>query len=451
MPDKLFGTDGIRGRANIFPILPETALQAGRALGCILRKSSDAPSPRVVIGKDTRLSGYMLETALTSGLVSMGCRVLLVGPMPTPAVAHLTKSMGCSAGVMLSASHNPYPDNGLKFFGNDGFKLNDSLEAEMEQLILSPNLADRAVDSSGIGKAFRLDDARGRYIEFAKNAVGTTNLDGVRVVVDCANGAAYDIGPLILEELGADVIRRGDTPDGVNINRLCGAMHPEAMGQAVRESGASIGVAFDGDADRVIFCDHLGKPVSGDRILYLCALALHEESKLFGDTLVTTVMSNLGLHASLKENGIGVATTPVGDRHVIERMREGGFSFGGENSGHVIFMDHATTGDGIMTALQVLKILQRKNATLQELAQGMREYPQKLTNLQITEKRPLDELADLEICRGKWEQAFGDDGRVFLRYSGTENLLRILVEAPDAAAVETATNELTAAAQAELL
>ena len=434
MPEKLFGTDGIRGKANVYPITPEIALRTGQAISRVL-KSHGANHNRVIIGKDTRISGYMLETALTSGLVSSGMDVFLVGPMPTPGVAHLTKSMGCGAGIMLTASHNPYEDNGVKIFGPDGYKLNDELEAQVERDILSGAQSGGATGDR-IGKAYRIDDARGRYIEYAKQSLGPTSLDGLKIVVDCGHGAGYLLAPLIFKELGAKVVKCGVDPDGVNINAGCGAMHPEFAGRLVREHGADLGVSLDGDADRVIFTDASGATVSGDRVLALCALALKSEGKLAGDMMACTVMSNLGLHEAMRQAGIGVVTTAVSDRHVIEALRKGGYSFGGENSGHLIFADYATTGDGILSALQVLRFMKKQGATLADLAAGMREYPQALVNLKVSARVPLGQLNALQAEIRKADAAFGQAGRHLIRYSGTENKLRILVEHQDQAEVD---------------
>ncbi|MDB4670450.1 phosphoglucosamine mutase, partial [Akkermansiaceae bacterium] len=370
----LFGTDGIRGVANEYPITPEVAIRIGRAVARVL-KAQRPGRHKVVIGKDTRVSGYMLETALTSGLVSEGARVLLTGPVPTPAVAHLTKSMACDAGIMLTASHNPYADNGIKIFGPDGYKLNDALEEEVEKIILGDQPAPTGVR---LGKAFRIDDATGRYIEFAKSSIGSQNLSGLKVVVDCAHGAGYFVGPLIFEELGAEVIKLGTSPDGYNINEGFGSLHPEKAAERVIAEKADIGICLDGDADRVIFVDGNGDVISGDRVLCLCAKALKGKGKLRGNTLVSTVMSNLGLRDALAADGIDFIATDVGDRHVLERMREGNFNLGGENSGHLIFSDFATTGDGIVSALMVLSFIQDTGKTLAELADCMSEYPQLL-------------------------------------------------------------------------
>lgn len=432
---KLFGTDGIRGRANEFPITPEVAMKVGQAVARVL-KSQGTTRNRVVIGKDTRISGYMLETALTAGLVSAGMDVYLPGPLPTPAIAHLTKSMGCAAGIMLTASHNPFEDNGLKIFGPDGFKLSDALEDAIEKYILREESSTDLVAPAAIGKAYRIDDARGRYIEYAKHTADNIGLHDLKIVVDCGHGAAWWIAPLIFRELGAEVVKTGCDPDGLNINAGCGALHPEHAGELVRQHGADLGVSFDGDADRVIFTDAEGKPVSGDRILALCALSLQQQGRLRGDTIAVTVMSNLGLHAAMRTNGIRVLTTAVGDRNVIEALRENGHSFGGENSGHLIFADNATTGDGILSALQVLGMMKRRNASLAELAACMDEFPQKLVNLPVSSKPPLETLTALQSLMKEADAAFGDDGRHLIRYSGTEKKIRILVEHKEASAVD---------------
>ena len=447
MATKLFGTDGIRGRANEYPITPEIALRIGQAISRVLR-SSGANHNRVIIGKDTRISGYMLETALTSGLVSSGMDVFLVGPMPTPAVAHLTKSMGCGAGIMLTASHNPYEDNGLKIFGPDGFKLSDDLEALVEQEVLYDVKAN-GVTGDKIGKAYRIDDARGRYIEFVKHSLGNAGLDGMKIVVDCGHGAGYLLAPLIFKELGAKVVKLGVEPDGVNINAGVGALYPEFAGKVVKEQGADVGISLDGDADRVIFSDASGACVSGDRILSLCASALKEEGKLSGNTMVCTVMSNLGLHEAMRKAGIGVVTTAVSDRHVIEALRKGGYSFGGENSGHLIFADYASTGDGILSALQVLRFMRKKGATLADLAAGMREYPQALVNLKVRARVPLSQLHSLQEEISRADAAFGKVGRHLIRYSGTENKLRILVEHQDQGEVDRWSLAFKAAVEAD--
>jgi phosphoglucosamine mutase len=443
MAAQLFGTDGIRGIANQWPITPEVALRIGRAVARVLAANGQKKH-KVVIGKDTRLSGYMLETAITSGLVSEGSRVLLTGPAPTPAVAHLTRSMSCDAGIMLTASHNPYQDNGIKIFGPDGYKLSDELELEIERLILADELPHPEGD---LGKAIRIDDAMGRYIEFTKNAVGANSLQGLKVVVDCANGAGYYVGPLIFEELGAEVIKLSTHPDGTNINEGCGALHPEEAAAAVKQHGAHVGICFDGDADRVIFCDENGNVVNGDRVLCLCAKALHAQGKLKGNTLVSTVMSNLGLRDALAKDGIKLETTGVGDRLVLERMREKGYNLGGENSGHIIYSDYATTGDGIMSALMLLSMMREKGKTLSELANCMDIYPQVLLGLDVKEKPPIETIPAVHTAIQNAEQAFAEKGRVLVRYSGTERKIRVLTECADAELAQIQADLIAAAIQ----
>ena len=448
MNNQLFGTDGIRGKANEYPITPEVALRIGRAVARVLVTDSERKL-KVVIGKDTRLSGYMLETALTAGLVSEGASVLLTGPVPTPAVAHVTQSMGCDAGIMLTASHNPFEDNGIKIFGSDGYKLGDDLESKIEDIINDQNLSDP--DSvRGLGKAFNIEDAVGRYIEFAKNAVGAYSLKGLKVVLDCAHGAAYFVGPLIFDELGAEVIKLGVHPDGRNINEGYGALHPDKAAAQVAEHGADIGICFDGDADRVIFVDENGVVISGDRVLCLCAKALKEEGKLHDNTLVATVMSNLGLRDALEADGIKLEVTGVGDRQVIESMRKNGYSLGGENSGHIIFSDNGTTGDGIMSALKVLSIMKRTGKKLSELADCMDEYPSELHGINVKEKPPIEGNPPLRDAIAKAEEAMGKEGRVLVRYSGTENKIRVLVEAKSVESAKTHTKNICDAVNATI-
>ncbi len=428
---RLFGTDGIRGQANSYPIVPEVALQLGKAIAHEFGAEAGARQ-RALIGKDTRLSGYMLETALTAGLVSMGMDVFLVGPIPTPSVAHLTRSMNADVGIMLTASHNPFDDNGIKIFDREGFKLSDDLEHRIEEHVLEGDLVTDHIRSDRLGKAQRIDDARGRYIEFAKSTIDNQSLAGIKLVLDCANGAAYQIGPWIFKELGAEVIKAGVEPDGFNINEQCGAVYPARIGELVKQHGADLGIAFDGDADRVVFCDHRGREVDGDRVLAMCAPDLQSSGRLHGDTVVVTLMSNLGLDRALKEKGIQVVRTDVGDRYVIEEMRAGGYRLGGEQSGHIIFMDHATTGDGIIGALQVLKLMKNKDRSLAELASCLTEYPQRKANLPVKEKLPLEQLKGLQSAIRECEAALAGRGRVLVRYSGTEPKIRLLVEAENA-------------------
>ena len=441
---KLFGTDGIRGQANRYPVNAELALKLGKALGKRLRAHGYG-SARAVIGKDTRLSGYMLETAITSGLVSAGCDVFLVGPVPTPAVAHLTRSLAADVGLMLTASHNPYDDNGIKIFSPLGYKLEDEEEDDLTRLILGTDLNTDDIRSDQLGKAYRLDDARGRYIEFAKSTVGNEKLSGFKVVMDCANGAAYDIGPWIFRELGATIIKTGVAPDGLNINTGCGAMHPQVVARLVKEHGADIGIALDGDADRVIFADADGNIVDGDRVLAACAIAFKRHGQLANDTVVVTSMSNLGLHDAMRRHGIRVEVTDVGDRYVIDAMRKNGHSLGGEKSGHLIFHDHATTGDGIIGALQMMRMMKREGKTLAQLADCMTEYPQTLVSLKVKEKKPIAGVAVLAAAIKACEDELKDAGRVIVRYSGTEPKIRLLVEARDPALVDTWIEKLTRA------
>lgn len=432
---KLFGTDGIRGKANTYPITPEVALQLGKAIALHFGSKGRA-SASAVIGKDTRLSGYMLETALTSGLVSMGMDVLEVGPMPTPAIAHLIKSFGADCGIMITASHNPAEDNGIKVFGADGFKLPDDVEAMIEEKVLGDEIISAHIGTDLIGKAYRIDDARGRYIEFAKGSIKNHSLKKLRVVLDCANGAAYSIAPRIFKELGAEVIPVAVTPDGYNINDKCGATHPERISSMVTENKADVGISLDGDADRVILLDHTGKVVNGDRILAMCAIDFKKRKILAEDSVAVTVMTNLGFNAAMKKAGIKVEQTAVGDRYVIERMQEKGLNLGGEQSGHIIFMDYATTGDGILTALHVLKLLNIAQKPLAELADCMDEYPQKLSNFKVKEKVPIEKVPALRDKIAECERELGEGGRALIRYSGTENLMRVMIEARNPADVE---------------
>ena len=448
MKKKLFGTDGIRGKANQYPITPEIAMLVGKATAKVLGGGSG--HKRVVLGKDTRISGYMLENAITSGLLSMGMDVLAVGPMPTPAVAHLTRSMGAVCGIMITASHNSFEYNGIKIFAEDGFKLPDSVELEIEKEMLEGTLAEEGVPCENIGKAYRIEDARGRYIEYAKGSIQNLSLRGLRIVLDCANGAAYSIAPLIFRELGAEVIETAVRPDGLNINDGCGALYPENIGRLVREHRADAGIALDGDADRVIFCDANGEEVNGDRIIGMLALAYQRERKLASDTIVVTGMSNLGLMRAMKQAGINVEVTDVGDRYVIERMRGGSFNVGGEQSGHIIFMDYATTGDGIISALHVLKLMKQTGKPLAELAGFMNVFPQEIRSFGVARKTPFAELsrlpAEIDACR----EALGESGRTIVRYSGTENKIRILVEAEQSDDVRVWIERLSAAAREEL-
>jgi len=444
---ELFGTDGIRGVANQYPITPEVALRIGRAVARVL-KAQHSDQHKIVIGRDTRISGEMLQTALSSGLISEGAQVILTGPIPTPAVAHLTKSLACDAGIMLTASHNPFTDNGIKIFGPDGYKLNDALEEEVEKIILASELSPPS--NPRLGEALPLSDAPARYLEFAKSAIAGKNLAGLKVVIDCAHGAGHLVGPLILQELGAEVITLGASPDGYNINKDHGSLHPEKAAQLVLENGANLGICLDGDADRVIFIDEHGEVISGDRVLCLSAIALKERGLLKNDTLVATVMSNLGLRDALSKHGIALQQTQVGDRHVLERMRSGDFNFGGENSGHLIFSDFATTGDGIVSALILLSIIKESGKSLAELAQCMEEYPSELVALAVKEKPPLHSVPAIKTAMDAAENDLGDQGRILVRYSGTEKKLRILVEAKEARAAKFHCKAIIEAAKASI-
>jgi len=432
---RLFGTDGVRGVANVHPMTAEMALGLGRALAFLVR--SGPHRHRIVIGKDTRVSGYMLETAIASGICSMGVDVMLTGPLPTPGIAFITQSMRADAGVVISASHNPYPDNGIKFFGRDGFKLPDELELRIEQLVLDEEEAAGAVDfrtlrptATRIGKAKRIDDAIGRYAQFLKGLFPRDlTLDGLTVAVDCAHGAAYHVAPAVFEELGARVVPLNVKPDGKNINDGCGAVHPEAMARAIQRHKADLGLALDGDADRVILADEKGRIVDGDAIMALVGRDLIRQKALAKRTVV--VMSNLGLERSLAQAGGRVVRTAVGDRYVVEEMRRNGYNFGGEQSGHLIFLDHVTTGDGIAAGLNVLAVMRREGKPLSELARCFEPYPQALVNVPVRERRPIAELPAVRRAIAAAEGALGREGRVLVRFSGTENKARVLVEGPE--------------------
>jgi phosphoglucosamine mutase len=446
---ELFGTDGIRGKANTYPITPEVALQVGKAIAHVFHAEGHG-SARAVIGKDTRLSGYMIETALTSGIVSMGMDVLAVGPMPTPAIAHLTKSMGASCGIMITASHNPSDDNGIKIFSSDGFKLPDNIEIEIEKNVLGNEITSAHISTQLIGKAYRIEDARGRYIEFAKNSIKNRCLKGLKIVLDCANGAAYSIAPLIFKELGATVHTIGVSPDGYNINEKCGATHMQTLVAEVLKTNSDIGIALDGDADRVIFCDSNGNILNGDKILGICAVDFAERKRLSKNTVVITTMSNLGLHEALHKAGIKIEVTDVGDRYVIEKMRAEQLNLGGEQSGHIIFMDYVTTGDGVISALHVMNLMANKNKSLNELVSFIKDLPQKLTSIDVKEKIPIETIKPLRDEIKKCEVDLGKNGRVIVRYSGTENKIRTLLESPSADKVELWTQRINKIIEKEL-
>jgi phosphoglucosamine mutase len=431
---RIFGTDGVRGTANIEPVTAETALKLGRAAAHVFANMStlagrSSGRTTIVIGKDTRLSGYMLENALAAGVMSLGADVLLIGPLPTPGVAYITRSLRADAGIVLSASHNPYEDNGIKFFRPDGYKLDDHIEEQIEHLVFSGEIEAIRPTAGKIGRATRIDDALGRYVEFAKQSFprGLT-LDRMRIAIDTANGAAYKSTPCILRELGADIIVSHNTPNGRNINRECGSTHPEAIQRMVHETKAQIGISHDGDADRVLLCDETGEIVDGDEIMAIAALDYIRHGRLAQNTLVATIMSNFGLDETLQKNSGRVLRTKVGDRYVIEAMMKEDLNVGGEQSGHMIFRDFSTTGDGIVSALQILRIMAETGKPLSELKACLSKYPQAQRNLKVREKKPLEELPDVTRLVTEVEQELAGAGRVLLRYSGTEPKIRLLIE-----------------------
>ncbi|QRO01533.1 phosphoglucosamine mutase [Archangium violaceum] len=441
---RLFGTDGVRGVANVYPMTAEVAMQLGRALAHLIRNGPHRH--RVIIGKDTRLSGYMLEQALAAGIISMGVDVDLVGPLPTPGIANLTTSMRADAGAVISASHNPYQDNGIKFFWRDGFKLPDETEAKIEELVASGAIDSIRPTATKIGRAFRLEDARGRYIVFLKTTFPRElTLEGMTIVVDCANGAAYKTAPAVLEELGAKVIALGVQPDGKNINNKCGALYPENLSRAVVKHGANVGIALDGDADRLIVVDEKGNVVDGDAIMAICTGELVTRKELKKKTLVSTVMSNIGLERAVARWGVKVVRTKVGDRYVVEEMRKNGYNIGGEQSGHLIFSDHTTTGDGTLAALQLLAVMCRQQKPVSELASIFEPVPQTLVNVVVKQKRELGELPTVMRAIQDVEKKLGKEGRVLVRFSGTEPKARVLIEGTDAARNEQYAREIAEA------
>ena len=442
---KLFGTDGIRAEANVYPMTGEVAMQVGRALVyTLIHESEKWKSPfdsrmrhktgtgkiKIVIGKDTRRSSYMIENALASGVCSMGGEAILLGPLPTPGVAFVATSMRADAGVMISASHNPFYDNGIKIFGADGFKAPDGIEESIEALVFDPTIID-AVSPRGadIGHAHRIDEVHGRYIVYLKSRFPKeADLTGFKIALVCANGAAYKSAPLAFQELGAEVVSMGVSPNGININDEVGALHPEKMARLTVESGAQIGIALDGDADRVILSDEKGQVLDGDVVIGLCALSMKQTGELKHNTIVTTPMSNIGLEMGLREHGITMLRSKVGDRFVVEEMRKKGLSLGGEQSGHIIFLDSCTTGDGALAALKVLEIMKRTGKPLSELTKQIVLFPQTLLNLKVKERKPLEDLPNYLKALSASETELGGKGRIFVRYSGTEAKLRVLVE-----------------------
>jgi phosphoglucosamine mutase len=441
-PKKIFGTDGVRGTANIEPVTAETILKLGRAAGHVFKnletQSRGRGKHKIVIGKDTRLSGYMLENAISSGILSMGVDVLFIGPLPTPGVAYVTRSLRADAGIAITASHNPYDDNGIKFFRADGYKLDDKIEAKIEGLVFSGEIESIRPTAGEIGKAVRIEDALGRYIEYAKTSFprGMT-LEGVRVVVDCAHGAAYKSTPCVLRELGAEVIVYGDKPDGTNINKECGSMHPDLMCRKVREHRADLGIAHDGDADRVLLCDETGTMIDGDDIMAIAAMDMLKQKQLARKTVVSTVMSNNGFDVFIRKCGGKVIRTAVGDKNVIDEMLRHGYNFGGEQSGHMIFRDYSSTGDGLVCALQILRIMKATDQKLSKLAHCWTRFPQLVTNVKVREKKPFEQLDDvLKLVARAEADVKGAGGRVLLRYSGTEPKARLLIEGRDLAVLE---------------
>ncbi|HMK61346.1 MAG TPA: phosphoglucosamine mutase [Dissulfurispiraceae bacterium] len=439
---KLFGTDGIRGKVNRSPMTAENVLRVGMATASVLK--DEFGRRQILIGKDTRISGYLIESALTSGICSMGMDVTLVGPIPTPGIAFLTRALRLDAGVAISASHNPFEDNGIKIFSSSGFKLSDELEKEIERLVQDESFPPRKPTGEGIGKAYRLEDAAGRYIEYVKSSIPRgIDLEGLKIVIDSANGAAYKITPKLLGELGAEVISINDEPDGVNINLNCGSLHLEELSRRVKETGAHIGIAHDGDADRTLFVNEKGDIVDGDQVMGMCAAEMNREGKLKGNTVVATVMSNLGLEKYLNSRGVKLLRTKVGDRYVVEEMLKGGYNIGGEQSGHMIFFDYNTTGDGPITALQVLYLMRKKNRLLSELTSNIILYPQVLTNITVAKGKSLKDIADIAKVIDGCTAKLGEKGRVLVRPSGTEPKIRVMVESEDLGLTQMIADEIS--------
>jgi phosphoglucosamine mutase len=450
---KIFGTDGVRGIANVEPVTAETALKLGRAAAHVFmqlnpRTLPEGSRPKIVLGKDTRLSGYMLENALVAGITSLGVDVLIIGPLPTPGVAYITRSLRADAGIVLSASHNPYEDNGIKFFRHDGYKLDDQVEQKIEQLVFTGEIDSIRPTAVKIGRAARIDDALGRYVEFAKASFPRKmSLEELRVAVDVANGAAYKSTPCILGELGAEVIVRYNQPDGTNINAHCGSTYPEEIQRIVKETGADVGITHDGDADRVLLCDENGEIVDGDEIMAIAALDLLGSNHLEQNTVVATVMSNFGLDETLAAAKGKVVRTRVGDRYVIEEMMKQSLNFGGEQSGHIIFRDFTTTGDGIISALQILRIMHTTGQPLSKLKTCLKKYPQAQRNLKVKAMPPIEELREVVKLRDEVERELAGKGRVLLRYSGTEPKIRLLIEGREADKIDRHANRIADAIQ----
>ncbi|MFV8259346.1 phosphoglucosamine mutase [Bdellovibrio bacteriovorus] len=451
---RLFGTDGIRGTANQYPMTPEMVVKIGQAIGYLLRKEAEEKSSsvrKVVIGKDTRLSGYMIEQALASGLNSMGVFVQLVGPLPTPGIGYLTRTMRAAAGIVISASHNPFHDNGIKVFGSDGFKISEEMEREIERLVLEEDLTPLLPPSKEIGRTRRIEDSQGRYIVYVKGTFPLEyTLDGMRIVLDTANGASYKVAPSIFQELGAEVIQLGDDPNGTNINDKVGALYPQKLAESVLHYRADVGISLDGDADRVIMVDEKGEIVNGDRILAICALHMKERGLLKGDTLVATQMSNFGLEKRMNEAGIKLVKTGVGDKYVVEEMRKHGYNLGGEQSGHIIFLDHTTTGDGCIAALSVLAVMKQTGKKMSDLNHVFEDVPQILINCRVKRRAELSELAGYNDMIRNIEKKLAGNGRVFVRFSGTEPVIRVLVEGTEKAQITQFAEEIASFLEKEL-
>ncbi len=441
---KYFGTDGIRGKANVYPMSPAFVLKLGQAIGIHFKHAY--PNPRILIGKDTRRSGYMLEQALCAGICSVGVDVNFLGPLPTPGIAYLTRGLRACAGIVISASHNPYYDNGIKIFSENGFKLPDLIEEKLEGMLEEELPLDAFPVEMGIGRAKRIDDAVGQYAVFLKEQFPKhLTLDGMRIVLDCANGAAYKVAPKVFEELGAELFVIGDEPNGKNINRDCGALHPQRVVEMVKLYKADIGLAFDGDADRLIVVDETGEIVDGDQILAICGIFMKSHNRLKKDKVVATVMSNMGLDLALEKHGIGLVRTKVGDRYVVDEMRRGGYNLGGEQSGHLVFSDSNTTGDGIMAALHLLEISQESQKPVSELKSCMTIFPQILKNVRVSKKIPLSELSSVQKTIQAVQEKLAGAGRVLVRYSGTENLARVMIEGEDLTSLEAMASEIAEA------
>jgi len=453
---RIFGTDGVRGIANVEPVTAETSLKLGRAAAHVFtqlnpRKNPEGTRPKIVLGKDTRLSGYMLENALVAGITSLGVDVLIIGPLPTPGVAYITRSLRADAGIILSASHNPYEDNGIKFFRHDGYKLDDQVEEQIEQLVFTGEIDSIRPTAGKIGRAARIDDALGRYVEFAKASFPRgMSLEGMRVAVDVANGAAYKSTPCVLRELGADVAVAHNQPNGMNINDGCGSTHPDEIRRVVKLNRADVGITHDGDADRVLLCDEDGEIVDGDEILAIAAVDLLRGGQLRDKTVVATVMSNLGLDEALAAHGGKVVRAKVGDRYVIEEMVQQKLNLGGEQSGHIIFRDFTTTGDGIISALQILRIMHQSGQPLSKLKACLNKYPQAQRNLIVKEKPPLSELSIVMKLVNEAEKELSGKGRVLLRYSGTEPKIRLLIEGREFDKIDRQANRIADAIQSAI-